>query len=240
MESGYSMQEYLKIIGTLLLGLFVTELHAAEFQSIDSIRDAARQFIVEHTEKKHEQSAEISIGRLDSRLKLSRCTVPLDVYLTEGSRDLGRLTVGVRCADDRPWSLHVPATVTMYKDVVVTADLLPRGKILVESDFKIARYDVSRLPAGYIEDLKYGIGKELRRRLSGNEPLTTAMLKQPRIIKRGQQVSIIARRGPLEVRVSGKALAHGAVGERIRVLNLKSNKKLEGTVMPSGDIRVDI
>lgn len=177
---------------------------------------------------------------MDPRLRLAQCSLPLDVFLPDGSRDLGRFTVGVRCTDSKPWSLHVPVTVTIYKEVMVTSQPLQRGKILTDSDFRQVKYDVSKLPAGYIEDKAYGIGMELRRRLSGGEPITVNMMRKPKIVKRGQQVSIIAVAGNMEVRMTGKALAHGAVGERIRVLNLKSKKKIEGTVTPSGDIRIDM
>lgn len=234
------MQKQVIIIFLVYLGLSFTIVNAAEYQSIDSIHSAAREFISEHTKAVYNQSAEIKNGRLDSRLRLSQCSTPLEVYLPEGSRDLGRFTIGVKCTDASPWSLHVPITVAIYKDVMVTAKSLPRGKILAKSDFKAVKYDVSKLPAGYIEDLTYGVGMELKRRLSSGVPLTTTMMRKPEIIKRGQQVSIIARAGSMEVRMSGKALAHGAVGDRIRVLNLKSKKKIEGTVTPSGDIKIDI
>jgi len=224
----------------ICLGLLFTNVNAAEHQTIDSIHDAARQFIKKHAEAVYDQEADIEVGRLDSRLSLSQCSMPLEVYLPQGSRDLGRFTVGVRCADDKPWSLHVPVTVAIYKNVIVTAEPLPRGTILTDSDLKYLKYDVSKLPVGYIEDAEYGVGMELKRRLSGGVPLTTTMMRKPKIVKRGQQVSIIAKAGNIEVRMQGKALAHGAVGERIKVLNLKSKKKLEGTVTPSGDIKVDI
>ena len=161
-------------------------------------------------------------------------------YLPEGSRDLGRLTVGVRCSDSKPWSLHVPMTVTIYKDVIATNRSLERGTILMNSDFKRVRYDVSKLPGGYLEDESAGVGMELKRRVSAGAPLTASMIRKPKIIKRGQQVAIIAGAGAMEVRMSGKALSHGAVGDRIRVLNTRSKKKIEGTVTASGDVRVDI
>ena len=128
----------------------------------------------------------------------------------------------------------------MYKDVIVAAKSLSRGDVLTKSDFKHVKYDMSKLPAGYIEDPAYGTGMELKRRLATGAPLTKSMMVKPDIVKRGQHVSIVARVGSMEVRTSGKALAHGAVGDRIRVLNVKSKKKLEGTVTPSGDIKVDI
>ncbi len=234
------MQKYLTITCLIFMLLNISGAHAGGVQSIDGIREAARQFIAEHTKAVYQQPADIRVGKLDSRLRLSQCNLPLEVYLPSGSRDLGRLTVGVRCSDQKPWSLHVPVTVTIYQNVIVTAKSLPRGKILTMNDLKTAKYDKSKLPAGYIDEPADGVGFELKRQLSIGVPLTTAMIRKPRIIKRGQHVSIIATAGGMEVRMAGKALAHGAVGDRIRVLNLKSKKKVEGTVTSSGDIRVDI
>ena len=234
------MQKYLKIIFFTSLVLVATSAKAVGIQSISSIHDAAQQFVMEHINAAYNKPAEIKIGALDSRLRLSQCSIPLEVYLPQGSRDIGRFTVGVRCTDEKPWSLHVPITVTIYKNIIVTAESLPRGKILTTGDLKIVRYDQSKLPAGYIDDLTYGIGMELKRHLSSGAPLTTNMIRKPKIIKRGQRVSIIARAGRMEVQMAGKALAHGAIGDRIKVLNLKSKKKVEGTVTPAGDVRVDL
>ncbi|NNE63328.1 MAG: flagellar basal body P-ring formation protein FlgA, partial [Gammaproteobacteria bacterium] len=66
------------------------------------------------------------------------------------------------------------------------------------------------------------------------------MVEKPRIISRGQRVTILARVGGMEVRTSGKALAHGAAGERIAVQNIKSRQKLEGTVLASGEVKIDL
>jgi len=234
------MYKQIKILCFLLLCTYITNTHAAGYQSLDSIYAAVQQFMTEHTQSVYQQRGEIDNGQLDSRLKLNQCSLPLEVYLPTGSRDIGRLTVGVKCTDTSPWSLHVPVTVTVYKNVVVAAKALSRGNLLTESDIKRVKYNMSQLPAGYIEEPTYGLGMEIKRRLSPGTPLTTSMMRKPKIIKRGQQVSIVARAGSMEVRMSGKALANGAVGERIRVLNVKSKKKLEGTVTPEGNIKVDI
>lgn len=224
----------------MLLYTFLANTHATGYQSLDSIYTAVQQFMTEHTQTVYQQRADIENGQLDSRLRLNQCSLPLEVYLPAGGRDIGRLTVGVKCTDTRPWSLHVPVTVKVYKHVVVASKSLSRGDLLTESDLKRIKYDMSQLPAGYIEEPADGLGMEVKRRVSQGTPLTTSMIKKPNIIKRGQQVSIVARAGSMEVRMSGKALSNGAVGERVRVLNLKSKKKLEGTVTPKGDIKVDI
>ena len=228
------------ILCTLCLCLSSGMAVAADHQTHESIYDAVRHFMIEHTTAVYDRPAEIEPGNLDSRLRLSRCGEPLEVSIPQGGRDLGRITVGVQCTGPRPWSLQVPTTVTLYEEIVVTARSLPRGTILAADDLRRVEHDVSKLPNGYIADTQAGVGMELRRHLSAGTALTTNMVRKPQIIKRGQQVAIIAVTGNLEVRMTGKALAHGGVGDRIRVLNLSSRKKLEGTITSSGAVRVDI
>jgi len=50
----------------------------------------------------------------------------------------------------------------------------------------------------------------------------------------------MAQSGSMLVRMRGKALDHGAVGDRIKVLNIKSRKKLEGIITVTGEVKVDI
>ena len=220
--------------------LFSTSVAAANFQSHASIFGTARQFILQRIHTVYKKRPDIKNGNLDSRLKLNQCSRPLVAYLPKGSRDLGRITVGVKCPAVKSWSLHVPMSVSIYKKVLIAAYSIPRGKVLLKEDFKLAKYDLARLPNGYIENLSQIQGMKLTRNLSIGVPLSPSMIKKPQIIKRGQRIFIIARSGKLEVRMSGKALAHGAVGDRIAVVNLSSKKKLEGVIMKDGTVNVEI
>jgi len=234
------LMKKINVFVCVLISLFVTTAVAGDFQSHASIFEVAQQFMLRRVAAEYEQSPEIKQGRLDSRLQLNKCSVPLVAYLPKGSRDLGRVTVGVKCLGTRPWSLHVPVIISIYKNIVVAAHPVLRGKLLVQDDLKLARRDLASLPQGYIEDLTYGTGMKLKRSLKTGMPLTPFMIKKPRIVTRGQKVSIVARSGSLEVRVAGKALGHGAVGERIGVINLISRRKLEGIVTAKGEVNVDI
>jgi flagellar basal body P-ring formation protein FlgA len=58
------------------------------------------------------------------------------------------------------------------------------------------------------------------------------------LIHQGQQVTLIATVGGLQVRATGKALANGSAGARLRVQNLSSLKVVEGVVENEDVIRV--
>ena len=50
----------------------------------------------------------------------------------------------------------------------------------------------------------------------------------------------MAQSGSMLVRMKGKALGSGAIGDRIKVINIKSKRKLEGIITLNGEVKVDI
>jgi len=213
---------------------------AGTYHSHKSIYQSARDFVRLHVLSQQNQQAEIKIGKLDSRLKLKQCNKPLQAFLPDGSRDMGKTTIGVKCIGSKPWSLHVPVTISVYKDVLVASRQLQKGTILTEADIKLKKMDLAKLHYGFFEELKQGTGKKLKRRLLAGAVLTPAILKNPQLIRRGQKINIMAQSGRMVIRMDGKALANGAVGERIKVMNEKSGKKLEGVITSTGEVKIDL
>ena len=233
--------QLLNYVSLCILLCVTTFVSAAEsFQSHESIYQTAKSFVRDRVASKDKQSTKIVTGKLDSRLKLKKCNKALRAFSPKGSRVTGKTTVGVKCTGTKPWSLHVPVTISVYKKVLAATRTLQRGDILTESDLKLIKHDVSRLSYGYFEDIKVGAGMKVKRHILVDTVLTPAMLKKPQVIKRGQKVSILAHSGRMQVRMMGKALSNGAIGDRINVMNMKSRQKVEGVIMSSAEVEVDI
>jgi len=213
---------------------------AGNYQDHKSIYKAARIFIQNHAAAQNGPQPQVKVGKLDSRLKLKKCNKKLRAFLPRGSRNIGKTTVGIKCTGKKAWSLHVPVTISVYGKVMVASHQLQRGSILTAADIKLARNNLANLSYGYYETLSNGVGMKLKRRLSAGTVLTPAMLTKPRIITRGQKVTIMAQSGSMLVRMNGKALGNGAIGDRIKVINIKSRKKLEGIITLAGEVKVDI
>lgn len=213
---------------------------AETYQSHNSIYQTARDFIRDYATSQHSQRPEITAGKLDSRLKLKNCSNALQGFLPKGSRVIGKTTVGVRCNGSKPWSLHVPVSISVYKNVLVAARGLSKGDILTNADIKLRKHNLASLSYGYFEKKSNGLGMALKRRAAAGTVLTPAMLKKPQIISRGQKVAIIAQSGKMKVRMMGKAMSNGSMGDRIKVLNLKSGQKIEGIVRSSSEVKVEI
>ena len=68
--------------------------------------------------------------------------------------------------------------------------------------------------------------------------LSASDLAAPRLVRRGDQVALVSRRGGVEVRVSGRALGDAGENERVAVENLSTRRVLQGRVGPGGDVVV--
>ena len=224
----------------VFLFLFSTVIHASAYQSHSSIYKTAKIFISANVLSQHKSQVTVTVGKLDSRLKLKKCSKRLQAFLPKGSRKAGKTTVGVKCKGKKPWSLHIPVTISVFGDVLVAKRQLQKGSVLSRSDLEMKKYDLASLPHGYIENIAGSLGMKIKRRVVAGTVVTPSMLKKPRIITRGQKITILAQTGLMQVRMEGKALAHGAAGERIQVMNLKSRKKLEGVITPKGEVKIDI
>lgn len=213
-------------------------LSAAELQTTSSIRDAAARFLRAHQPHVSGGNLQVTVDDLDPRLRLPRCPVPLQTFLPPGGKSLGNTSVGVRCTGARPWTIYVPARVALYGKVLVAARALPRGTPLGAGDFRLARRDLNSLAYGYVTNPKNVLGKRARRLIPAGAALTPETLESPPLVRRGQQVTLLAQVGGLEVRMAGTALADGADGVDIKVRNLSSKRVVEGTVVAAGVVRV--
>lgn len=209
---------------------------ADDVHPIAAIRDQARQYVGQHLAAIGHRT-EITVGKLDPRLRLPRCQQPLTAAPLAGSRPDGNTTITVRCDGDKPWRVHVPVTVSRYAPVVIAARPLQRGKPVTQQDFIVQERNVATLRSGYFEDIQMLIGRLPRRTLPQGGVLTPNDLDAAKLIRRGDRVTISTRGAGVSVKMAGTALSDGGKGERIQVKNLSSGRTVEVTVEAPGQVR---
>ncbi len=212
---------------------------AAPSQSHESILEAARQHVLDQSDR-YPSPPEVQTGRLDSRLRLAACDIPLETFSSPSNRQTAKMTVGVRCTGTKNWTLYVPVTVIVMADVVTAAKELRRGQILTAQDLIIEQHDIARLHRGYLANLKEAIGKQVKYNISRGQVITPAKVAAPKAVKRNSRVTIVAQNPAIQVRMKGTALESGAVGDRIRVRNNSSKRELEAEVLAQGIVQVTL
>jgi len=213
---------------------------SSAYQTHDSIKNSAETFLLSKLSRDSRGKIDIEVitNRLDPRLRLRQCETALEPFLPTGANLSGNTSIGIRCQDNKPWSLYVSAKIIKYANIYVATRFLPRGEQLKQSDFALERRDISNQSIGYITDIKAIDGKILRRPLRHNNIIPPNALTEAMLVKRGDRVTILAQNTGVKVHMKGKALKNGAKGEMIRVRNLSSKRIIEGKILSEGVVGV--
>ncbi|MBF0218365.1 MAG: flagellar basal body P-ring formation protein FlgA [Gammaproteobacteria bacterium] len=226
----------------LLLWLFLTFAPWVQgdplYEPLESISDAAYAFLLQQFADSGSRT-QIEMGQLDTRLKLQRCENALEAFLPDGfSIQSSTATVGVRCVGVKPWTIFVRATVKRLETVVVALRPLTRGDVIARSDISLAERDITLLHGGYFMTPDEVIGQEVTRTIIADMVVSQAMVKLPLLIKKGDEVIIVARTSGLSVKMRGKSLMDGEKGATIRVMNLSSKREVSAVVVDRGEVEV--
>lgn len=227
------------IIFVMAIAVFAsTSLHAATHESVKTIRHAVSQFLNAHFAGSND--IKFSIGRLDHRLRLTKCAQKLEVFIPDAGRMLGYTTIGLRCSQPQVWSIHVPVNISQYKNVLVSNRNLPRGHRFSSADTMVKKMDISRLPQGFYEKTEQLTGLVLKRSILRGQQLNPGILAKARLVQRGQTITILAKTGTIAIRTKGKAMMDGREGELIKVKNTSTNKELRGIVVAKGVVQLNL
>jgi len=180
----------------------------------------------------------INLNPIDTRLKLIRCEQAIEAFGPLTNQMSDRMTVGVRCPGAKPWKVYIPVQITRFGYIIVAKRPLLRGQILDSNSIVRTRFKISGARQAYVYESKHVLGKMLIRAINAGTPIKVNNLRAATIVKRGQEVILIAITASIQVRMGGKALADGAKGDLIRVRNLKTKKVVEGIVTKAGTVKV--
>ncbi|MBW9272294.1 MAG: flagellar basal body P-ring formation protein FlgA [Candidatus Thiodiazotropha sp. (ex. Lucinisca nassula)] len=227
------------VLGLLLCSAAaISHGESGRHQSHHSIVAAVKDYLLQ-TVANQNKDAKIVITPLDHRLKLRQCDTPLKTFSPPGGSKMGRTSVGVRCESPAPWSLYVSAKVGLELPVVIAKRDLARGQAITTADVKLEISDTTHLLRGYYESVDQVLGRTLKRALRRDKVVTPTSLVVQKTVSRGEQVTILAAAGGIEVRMQGKAMKNGNPGDLIPVVNVKSKKKLQARVISQGLVKVN-
>jgi flagella basal body P-ring formation protein FlgA len=233
-------------VAALSLGISVfTAFTTAQAQDItqsateplSQIRSAAQSYVRSQLPPGSGEST-ITVGALDSRLRLARCSAAPNASLPAGMTLQARVTVSVTCAGPTHWTVYVPVTVETRTDVLVLRHAVARDAHLVPADVTVETRTTAGPGTAYLSTPAELSGRTVRRPLAAGTILGVDMFSPDLIVRRGQAVTLLSSGGAIEVRANGRAMADAAAGSRIQVQNLSSLRVIEGVVESSDVVRV--
>jgi len=224
----------------LVLAVWTGSAAIAEtpLQPLDSIVEIASKASKARAMEQGYEGVTVSVRALDKRLRLPLCEEPLEALDARSSAVLGPLSTGVRCSGDTPWTIYVRVEVTAVKSVPVLARALPRHARIQAKDLKIVERPLASVPKGILYDAAHIIGMELNRPLDEGATIRASQLRAPKVVKRGDQVTVLSGTAGLTVRSQGKAMEDAIAGERVSVINSVTGVKVEGVAGTDGTVTV--
>jgi flagella basal body P-ring formation protein FlgA len=165
---------------------------------------------------------------------LPACAAP-QVFLPRGVRPWGRISVGVRCAADRPWTRYVQAHIAVRGTYYAAERPIHAGQRLAPSDVSRRQADLTTLPRNIVVDAAQFNGATAINPIAAGAPLRQESLRLPAAIQQGQHVKVSTQGTGFIISAEGKAMASAAVGARIQI-KMQDGQLLSGVVSPDGTV----
>lgn len=210
-------------------------------EDLEQLRTNAREALLTYLHRvmgdKHREVV-IKMLPLDPRMRLAICDGPVEHTIATLPSGMSAATVKISCNGTAHWTLYAPAQIALFGDTAVATRNLERGSLIQPGDFQFVRQNLNLIGANYVDSSDVFIGQELKRPLRAGEPLRQSFYEAPRIVQRGDRVTLEAQSNGLSVAAPGMAMANGKIGERIQVKNAHSSKIVDALVIAPGRVRV--
>jgi len=185
-------------------------------QSLSVISQTAKSFLQDELSTTNGSTdLDIRIGRLDPRLRLKPCELPLEAFWPYKPGNYKNVSIGVRCPGVRPWKVFLRPDMIAIKPV-----------------------DVLQLNGTATTEYTHLLGRAFRKPVRAGTPLTPNLFAVPDLVIRDEYVKIQSASTALQVEADGTALSNGTEGQIIAVKNNTSGKIVHALVVGRSIVRV--
>lgn len=229
-----------QILLTLLIFLCASSLNAQQEQSLTVIKERIESYLLNQLANNQEGKISINSDKIDPRLHLKHCQDEnLEVFNPYQSTLSGSTTLGIRCLEkDNHWSLYVPTRISIQKPVIAAKQAIVKGAVIRAEDVQLLEMDISQLKQGYYTEPQQVVGMVAKQTINEGNCLLPATLENATLVRKGQQVNILAINDAIKVSMPGIALGSGAVNDLIKVKNLSSDRIVEARVSGQNEVHV--
>ena len=157
------------------------------------------------------------------------------------NRRSGAFTAIVRApANDMLSPLHrITGRAYPVSDVpVLVRDMLP-GDVVRQSDIDWVRLPANRVGQNVITSIDQLLGMSPRHPARAGEPMRVSDMTPPVVVEKGAQVDMMLSSGALTLIARGRSLESGSVGDIVNVLNIRSNRTIQGVIEGPNTVRID-
>lgn len=210
----------------------------AQFQPLEELKSRIEYYINSELAKNQIGEVHVNVGQLDSRLQLQNCPEEnLEINNPYGGDLFRATTIEAKCTAPG-WKIYVPVDINIIRKIVAAKHPLMRGTRISKDDLFLSEQNVQRLRQGYFTETQEVVGKIAKHNIPSGKAISPYNIDLPKLVKRGEEVTIIARNPSFQVSMKGIAIESGTLGETIKVKNLSSQRTIDATVSAQKEVKV--
>jgi len=126
----------------------------------------------------------------------------------------------------------------ILQEVVVLKHTMRRYRRITAEDIQLVDMNLADIPQNAITSAQDILDKRVTKSLLSGTVLRTDIVELPPLVKRGDIVTVKAVSGALQVTTLGKAKNNGHQGERIKIVNIDTQKEVYGYVVDTKTVHV--
>lgn len=153
-------------------------------------------------------------------------------------KDMFNAVIVAPSADNPLKRITVSGRIERLIPVPVFKNALRNGDVISSNDLDWIDLPQSKIASGVVTDESALVNMTPRRGIPAGKPVLENDLEQPKMVGRGDSVTLVFETGPMVLTTKGKALQDGAMGDTVRVSNTDSNKSLQGIVTAHREITI--
>lgn len=234
---GESLSKLLTVsvfLATIFLSL--NTIASAAVSSPEIERQVASAIQQAYQSRVPDSRVEVTVNPVNSSLHLNNCTQPLvvDIPFQNGER----VTAKATCAAPKRWSVYVTAQVRQYVTVVIARRPIAKDSRLTASALTLGEKNVAREKGKYYTHIQDVVGLTSRSNFGRGQIISPDRVETSTQVHRGDRVTLEVVKGSLHIQTSGTALESGKLDEQIDVRNNHSKRKVRGTIVAPGIVRI--
>jgi flagella basal body P-ring formation protein FlgA len=163
-----------------------------------------------------------------------------EVSLTGNRRALGPISFEIAATEngERAGRAVGNAQVDVETSLIEAVAEVPRGTLISPEHVREVRGTQGRAPNGALTDQDCVIGQVATQRLAPGSLVTERMVATPKLVKRGEVITMIFESGGLRITDRAVATQDGAAGDLVVVQNLQSQRSVRALVTGERTVRV--
>ncbi len=165
----------------------------------------------------------------------------MDIEKSGTGEYVGEVPVMVRLADRKGQrrSFTVHARIEVARDVVVAGGTLQGNRILSADEVQVKKKWVRRIDPKLLNSVDQVEGKRLVVNVPAGGEITTYMLQEPKLVKRGKVVRLQLDRGAIQISTLAICEEDGVKDALVRIKNMSSNRIIYAKVKGENHVVVD-